>query len=122
MFFIFNLKLVEIRFSKDNYRRDIIYQKLEKIEYEGTVWAINHGLPEPLLNHCIKKLIDYGIKKEDIVITDAPSDVKIGTIVVDIWPYHLEVGRVRTVRNDSYISGSVLIIELKTDAEGAYIG
>jgi len=41
---------------------------------------------------------------------------------VDIWPYHLEVGRVRTVRNDSYISGSMLIIELKTDAEGAYIG
>ena len=94
---------------------------MEKIEYEGTVWAINHGLPEPLLNHCIKKLVDYGIKKEDIAITDAPSDVKIGTIVVDIWPYHLEVGRVRTVRNDSYISGSVMIIELKADAEGTYI-
>lgn len=94
---------------------------MEKIEYEGIVWAINHGLPEPLLNHCIKKLVDYGIKKEDIVITDAPSDVKIGTVVVDIWPYHLEVGRVRTVRNDSYISGSVLIIELKADAEGTYI-
>jgi hypothetical protein len=108
-------------FSKDNYRRSMIYQKLEKIEYEGTVWAINHGLPEPLLNHCIKKLVDHGIKKEDIIITDAPSDVKIGTVVVDIWPYHLEVGRVRTVRNDSYISGSVLIIELKADSEGTYI-
>jgi len=94
---------------------------LEKIKYEGTVWAINHGLPEPLINHCVKKLTDYGIKKEDIVITDAPSDVKIGTVVVDIWPYHLEVARVRTVRNDSYISGSVLIIELKADSEGTYI-
>ena len=94
---------------------------MEKIEYEGTVWAINHGLPQPLLDHCIKKLMDYGIKKEDIVITDAPSDVKIGTIVVNVWPYHLDVDRVRTVRNDSYISGSVKIIELKADPEGNYI-
>ena len=95
---------------------------MEKIEYVGTVRAINHGLPEPLLNHCIKKLIDHGIKKEDIKITDAPENVKVGTVVVDIWPYHLEVGRVRTVRNESFISGSVMIIELKADAEGNYIG
>ncbi len=94
---------------------------MDKIEYEGTVWAINHGLPQRLLDHCVKKLIDHGIKKEDIVITDAPTGVKIGTVVVDVWPYHLEVGRVRTVRNDSYISGSVKIIELKTDPEGNYI-
>ena len=94
---------------------------MDKIEYEGTVWAINHGLPQTLLDHCIKKLTDYGIKKEDIVITDAPTGVKIGTVVVNVWPYHLDVGRVRTVRNDSYISGSVIIIELKTDPEGNYI-
>lgn len=94
---------------------------MEKIEYEGTVWAINHGLPTQLLDHCIKKLVDYGIKKEDIEITDAPTNVKIGTIVVNVWPYHLDVGRVRTVRNDSYISGSERIIELKTDPDGNYI-
>ena len=94
---------------------------MDKIEYEGTVWAINHGLPIPLLDHCVKKLVDYGVKKEDIVITDAPTDVKIGTVVVDVYPYHIEVGRVRTVRNDSFISGSVMIIELKADAEGNYI-
>jgi len=94
---------------------------LEKIEYTGTVWAINHGLPEPLLNHCIKKLVDHGIKKEDIKITDAPQDVQVGTIVVNVWPYHLEVERVRTVRNESFISGSEMIIELKADAEGNYI-
>jgi hypothetical protein len=94
---------------------------LDKIEYKGTVWAINHGLPKPLLDHCVKKLTDYGVKKEDIVITDAPTDVKIGTVVVDVYPYHIEVGRVRTVRNDSFISGSVMIIELKADADGNYI-
>ena len=94
---------------------------MEKIEYTGTVWAINHGLPEPLLNHCVKKLIEHGIKKDDIKITDAPEDVKIGTVVVDIWPYHLEVARVRTVKNDSFISGSVRVIELKADPNGNYI-
>ena len=98
-----------------------IHYKLDKIEYTGTVWAINHGLPEPLLNHCVKKLVEHGIKKDDIKITDAPENVKIGTIVVDIWPYHLEVGRVRTVKNDSFISGSVKVIELKADPNGNYI-
>jgi len=94
---------------------------LEKIEYTGTVWAINHGLPEPLLNHCVKKLIEHGVKKDDIKITDAPENVKIGTIIVNIWPYHLEVERVRTVKNDSFISGSVKVIELKADPDGNYI-
>ena len=94
---------------------------MKKIEYEGTVWAINHSYPEPLVKHSVKKLQDYGIKKEDIVLTDAPENVKIGEIVVEIWPYHLDVARVRTIRNDSFISGSVMTIELKIDAEGNYI-
>ncbi len=94
---------------------------MEKIEYEGTVWAINHKYPEPLVKHSVKKLQDYGIKKEDIVLTDAPENVKIGEIVVEIWPYHLDVARIRTIRNDSFISGSVMTIELKIDAEGNYI-
>jgi len=93
---------------------------MEKIEYEGTVWAINHKYPEPLVKHSVKKLQDYGIKKEDIVLTDAPENVKIGEIVVEIWPYHLDVARIRTIRNDSFISGSVMTIELKIDAEGNY--
>ncbi|MBI3253687.1 MAG: hypothetical protein HYZ56_03075 [Nitrosopumilales archaeon] len=86
---------------------------MEKIEYTGTVWAINHNNPE--------KLQDYGIKKEDIMLTDAPENVKVGAIVVEIWPHHLDVGRVRTIRNESFISGTVMTIELKTDAEGSYI-
>ena len=94
---------------------------MEKIDYTGIVWAINHNNPEPLVEHSLKKLQDYGIKKEDIVLTDAPENVKVGAIVVEIWPYHLEIGRVRTIRNESFISGSVMIIELKTDADGKYI-
>ena len=94
---------------------------MEKIDYTGIVWAINHNNPEPLVEHSLKKLQAYGIKKEDIVLTDAPENVKVGAIVVEIWPYHLEIGRVRTIRNESFISGSVMIIQLKTDAEGKYI-
>ena len=94
---------------------------MDKIDYEGTVWAINHNNPEPLVKHSIKKLQDYGVKKDDIVLTDAPDNVKVGAIVVEIWPHHLDVTRVRTIRNESFISGTVMTIELITDAEGAYI-
>ena len=94
---------------------------MEKIEYDGIVWAINHNNPEPLVEHTIKKLQDYGVKKEDIKLTDAPENVKVGAVIVEIWPYHLDVGRVRTIRNESFISGTVMTIELKTNSDGKYI-
>jgi hypothetical protein len=62
----------------------------------------------------------HGVKKEDIQLTDAPDNVKVGAIVVEIWPYHLDVARVRTIRNESFISGTVMTIELKLDGEGNY--
>ena len=94
---------------------------MEKIEYTGTVFVLDHKYPEPLLNHSIKKLEGLGIKKDDITITDSPESPKIGSVVVEIFPYHLEVARVRTIRNDSFISGSVMTVELKTDSAGKYI-
>ena len=93
----------------------------DKIEYEGTVWLIDNNNPEPLLNHSMEKLIKYGIKKDDITITDAPEQIKVGQIVVKIWPHHLEVGKVRTIRNQSFITGAVMNIDLKTDETGAYV-
>ena len=94
---------------------------MEKIDYTGTVYLLDHKYPEPLLNHSVKKLEDLGIKKEDITITDSPENPQIGNIVVEVFPYHLEIARVRTIRNDSFISGSVTTIELKADADGKYI-
>ena len=94
---------------------------MEKIECAGTVFLLDHKYPEPLLNHSIKKLEDLGIKKEDITITDSPENPKISDIVVEVFPYHLEIARVRTIRNDSFISGSVMTVELKADADGKYI-
>ena len=94
---------------------------MEKIEYTGTVYLLDHKYPEPLLNHSIKKLQQLGIKKEDVTITDSPSNPKIGSVVVEVFPYHLEIARVRTIRNESFISGSITTVELKTDADGKYI-
>jgi hypothetical protein len=94
---------------------------LEKIEYTGTVYLLDHKYPEPLLNHSFKKLQQLGIKKEDITITDSPENPKIGNVVVEVFPYHMEIARVRTIRNESFISGSITTVELKTDAAGKYI-
>lgn len=93
---------------------------MDKIEYDGTVWAINHNNPQPLVDHAIHQLELHGVRREDIVLTDAPEDVRVGAVVVEIWPYHLDVARVRTIRNESFISGTVMTIELKLDAEGNY--
>jgi len=94
---------------------------MEKIEYVGTVYVLDHKYPEPLINHSIKKLQQFGIKKDDIEITDAPENPKVGSIVVEVFPYHMEIARVRTIRNSSFISGSITTVELKTDTEGNYI-
>ena len=94
---------------------------MEKVEYVGTVYLLDHKYPEPLINHSVKKLQQFGIKKDDIEITDAPEDPKVGSVVVEVFPYHMEIARVRTIRNASFISGSVTTVELKTDTEGNYI-
>ena len=94
---------------------------MEKIEYVGTVYVLDHKYPEPLLNHTVKKLEQFGIKKDDIEITDSPENPKVGSIVVEVFPYHMEIARVRTIRNASFISGSITTVELKTDTEGNYI-
>ncbi len=93
---------------------------MDMIKYSGKVWAINHNNPEPLVRHAVHQLELHGVKKDDIILTDAPENVQVGAIVVEIWPYHLDVARVRTIRNESFISGTVMTIELKLDAKGNY--
>ena len=94
---------------------------LQQIEYSGTVWALSHNDPEPLIEHSIKKLQEYGIRKEDIKIVDAPDNPEVGQVVVEIWPHELVIARIRTVRGESFISGTELNIELKSDEAGKYI-
>jgi hypothetical protein len=94
---------------------------LKNIEYTGIVYLLDHKYPEPLIEHSIKKLQQFGIKKEDIKITDAPDDPKVGSVIVEVFPYHLDIARVRTIRNASFISGIITTVELKADASGNYI-
>ena len=94
---------------------------LKQIEYSGTVWALSHNDPEPLVEHSIKKIQECGVQKEDIKIVDAPDNPEVGQVVVEIWPHELVIARIRTVRGESFISGTELNIELKTDESGKYI-
>ena len=92
---------------------------MQKIDYEGTVWVLNHNNPQPLVDHTLHMLEKHGVKRKDIVLTETPT-TKVGAIVVEIWPYELVIGRVRTIRNDSFISGTEFKIELKLDEDGNY--
>ena len=56
-----------------------------------------------------------------MTITDSPDNPRVGNVVVEVFPYHLEIARVRTIRNESFISGSIMTVELNTDAAGKYI-
>ncbi len=92
---------------------------MQKIDYEGTVWVLNYNNPQPLVEHTLHMLEKYGVKREDMVLTETPT-AKVGAIIVEIWPYELVIARVRTIRNDSCISGTEFKIELKLDEEGNY--
>ena len=94
---------------------------LKQIEYSGIVWALSHNDPEPLVEHSIKKIQECGVQKEDIKIVDAPNNPKVGEIVVQIWPHELVIARIRTIRGESFISGTEFTIELKSDESGKYI-
>ena len=94
--------------------------ELQKIKYEGKVWVLNYNNPQPLVDHTILMLEKHGVKREDIVLTETPT-VDVGSIVVEVWPYELVIGRVRSTRNESFISGTEFTIELKLDEEGNYL-
>ena len=95
---------------------------LKQIEYSGTVWALSHNDPEPLVEHSVKKIQECGVKKEDIKIVDAPNNPKVGEIVVQIWPHELVFAMIRTIRGESFISGTEFTVEIKTNESRIYIG
>ena len=73
------------------------------------------------MQHSIKKIQECGVKKEDIRIVDEPENPAVGEIVVEIWPHELVIARIRTVRGESFISGTEFTVELKSDESGNYI-
>ena len=97
-----------------------IYHILQQIEYEGKVWVLDYNNPQPLVDHTILMLEKCGVKREDMEFTETPN-VNVGSIVVEIWPYELVVAKVRSTRNQSFISGTGFTIELKLDENGNYV-
>ena len=94
---------------------------MQQVEYSGTVWALSHNDPEPLVKHAIKKIQECGIRNEDIKVVDAPNNPQVGEIVVEIWPHEIVIARIRTIRGESFISGTEFKVELKSDESGTYI-
>ncbi len=94
---------------------------MQQVDYSGTVWALSHNDPEPLVEHAIKKIQECGVKKEDIKVVDAPNNPQVGEIVVEIWPHEIVIARIRTIRGESFISGTEFTVELKSDESGTYI-
>ena len=92
---------------------------MQKIDYEGTVWVLNYNNPQPLVDHTLYMLEKHGVARKDIVLTETPT-ANVGSVIVEIWPYELVIARVRTVRNDSFISSTEFTIELKLDEDGNY--
>ena len=74
-----------------------------------------------MVEHSIKKIQECGVKREDIKIVDAPENPQVGEIVVQIWPHELVIARIRTIRGESFISGTEFTVELKSDEQGTYI-
>ena len=98
-----------------------MWNALQQVDYSGTVWALSHNDPEPLVEHAIKKIQECGVKKEDIKVVDAPNNPQVGEIVVEIWPHEIVIARIRTIRGESFISGTEFTVELKSDESGTYI-
>ncbi len=84
------------------------------------MWVLNYNNPDPLVKHTLHMLEKHGVRREDIILTETPT-VKVDDIVIQIWPYELIVARVRTIRNDSFISSTEFTIELKLDEDGNYV-
>ena len=40
---------------------------------------------------------------------------------MQIWPHELVIARIRTIRGESFISGTEFTVELKSDEQGTYI-
>ena len=63
---------------------------LQQVEYSGTVWALSHNDPEPLVTHSIKKIHECGVKKEDIQIRLHEDEISYYLILFLLTMFHEE--------------------------------
>jgi hypothetical protein len=83
-----------------------------KIGYTGNVYLYSSGMTKEMISLSIKKLSEYGINKNDIIIIEVPEGVPEGCIMVTIWPHYLSVAKVMRVREGSIYAPQLFNIDL----------
>jgi hypothetical protein len=83
-----------------------------KIGYTGNVYLYSSGMTKEMISLSIKKLCEYGINKNDIIIIEVPEGVPEGCIMVTIWPHYLSVAKVKRVREGSIYAPQLFNIDL----------
>jgi hypothetical protein len=83
-----------------------------KIGYTGNVYLYSSGMKKEMISLSIKKLSEYGINKNDIIIIEVPEGVPEGCIMVTIWPHYLSVAKVKRVREGSIYAPQLFNIDL----------
>jgi hypothetical protein len=69
-------------------------------------------MTQEMISLSIKKLSEYGINKNDIIIIEVPEGVPEGCIMVTIWPHYLSVSKVKRVREGSIYAPQLFNIDL----------
>jgi hypothetical protein len=69
-------------------------------------------MTQDMISLSIKKLSEYGINKNDIIIIEVPEGVPEGCIMVTIWPHYLSVSKVKRVREGSIYAPQLFNIDL----------
>ncbi|MEO9319170.1 MAG: hypothetical protein ABI361_00700 [Nitrososphaera sp.] len=59
-----------------------------------------------------EKLVEYGVKDDDMEIIEVPEGVPEGCVMVTIWPHYLSVSRVKRVRDGSIYAPQLFNIQL----------
>jgi len=85
---------------------------VNKIDYVGKIFVYSSGMPEDIIKATHRKLIEYGVDMNDIVMIGVPEGVPEGSIMVTIWPHYLSVAKVKRVRDGSIYAPQLFNIEL----------
>lgn len=83
-----------------------------RINYVGKIFVYNTGMPEDTIKATRRKLEEFGVDQNDIVMIDLPEGIPEGSIMVTIWPHYLSVAKVKLVRDGSIYAPQLFNIEL----------
>jgi hypothetical protein len=85
---------------------------VDRIVYVGKVYVYSSGMSEDIVKASKKKLEEFGVNENDIVIIGLPEGVHQGSSLVTIWPHYLSVARVKRDREGSIYAPQLFNIDL----------